>query len=104
MRINHVCCALAARCGGKCTRWLELPEAFGVRMAVAKVAQPEEGEIGEYDKEAEDRDEQEQGGKKQACEQPKRCFKATETGRPVAAGRWSRAGKRHYIFHGLDWL
>ena len=47
---------------------LELPEAFGVRMAVAKVLQAEPGEICEDDQEAEHRDEQEHWGKKQARE------------------------------------
>ena len=83
---------------------LELPEAFGVRMAVTKVAQPEEGEIGEYDQEAEDPNEQQKGGKKEACEQPQWSFQTAKVGHSVAAGSWSSVGERHYIVRGLDWL
>ena len=52
-------CAL--RSGDVCGRWLELPEAFGLGVAVAEVVEAEEGEVGENDEKAEDCDEQEQG-------------------------------------------
>jgi hypothetical protein len=83
---------------------LKLPEAFGTGMAVAKVAQPEPGEVCEHDEEAKESQEHEHGGEKEACEYPKRGFQAGEVRRDLTKDGWSGVEKRHSAFDGFDWL
>jgi hypothetical protein len=73
-------------------------------MAGTNVAQPEAGEICEYDQKAEHSQEQEQGEEKQACEHAKRGFQAAEVRRDFAADGLSGIEQRHSIFDGLNWL
>jgi hypothetical protein len=83
--------------------WLELPEAFGLGMAVAQIAEPKEGKVGEDDQEAQGCGDQEQGKDDQACEQTE-ARKASEAGEAIACARGLRVGERHYIFYSLDRL
>ena len=83
---------------------LELPEAFGLRMSIANVAQAEPGEIRDYDEEPQDSHYQEQRGEKEGGKQPKRGFQAAEVRDDFATDGALVVGERHYIFNGLDWL
>jgi hypothetical protein len=81
LRFGPVFCGLAACAAGEvCRVGLELPEAFGGGMAVTNVAQPEPGEIGEYDQEAQHSQEYEERGETQAREHPQRPFQAAKAG------------------------
>ena len=81
LRFSPVGCGLAACGAGKvCEVGLELPEAFGFWMAVTKIAQPEPGEIRDYDEEAQHSQEYEERGETQAREHPQRPFQAAKAG------------------------
>ena len=73
-------------------------------MAVTEVAQPEPGEVCNYDEEAQHRQEHEERGEKQTCEHSQWGFESAKAGRTLGTDRWSRVGKGHNIFDGLDWL
>lgn len=83
---------------------LELPKTFGLGMAVPDVAETEPGEICEYDDEPQYSKDEEQRGDKQACQHMNEAFEAALVCLDLAAEGPLRAGNRHYIVNGLNWL
>ena len=94
---SHVCC------GGRVLVGLELPEAFGVRMAVTKVAQPEEGEIGEYDQEAEASRRAGGRGKEAGLRAAAVEFSDGSSRAFCCCGQWV-GGRREALYLSTDWI
>ena len=80
---------------------LELPEAFGLGMAIADVLEAEAGEVREDDQETQHCDEYKQGRQKQAYPHAQRSFQAVKAGDLAVGVRWC-VGKGHDIFNGVD--
>ena len=84
---------------------LELPETFGVGMAVADVLEAEEGEVYEDNQKAKDTvANTSRGVRNRPVSIRSGALRPLEASGDLGIGAGWCAGKRHYIFNGLDWL